>query len=104
MSETKTRYPFKCAVCGHEWLSPLQDGPKRCPKHACNAVNWKTGKSEVKRYQHTCIRCGHEWESTKENPATCAACKRYDWNTPRKRDPITKKWLVPKAKNKNRGV
>jgi len=33
-----------------------------------------------KKFKHKCQRCGWEWESKLEKPASCPACKRYDYD------------------------
>lgn len=29
--------------------------------------------------QCLCLKCGHKWTSRVSRPASCPACKRYDW-------------------------
>lgn len=37
----------KCAKCGNEWISSLEDAPKQCANRACKTRNWFYSKKTI---------------------------------------------------------
>lgn len=45
----RARYPQKCLLCGHTWLSFTWKGPRQCPFSRCTSERWREGPSYLTR-------------------------------------------------------